>query len=183
MLTKSAAKTAPDTRPAEQTDGPEDLAQLGELLVRTARRLQRSSIAEYGPIGMTRAQAGVMRHLEASGRPLRMAEVAALLEVVPRSATTVVDDLERAGLVVRAVDRSDRRSVLVSLTDKGRRLLERIARARTRTAESTFSRLSGPERAELMRLLATCCDCGPDHGACASLPGAEPPSKEKGGAR
>jgi len=97
-----------------------------------------------------------------------MADIASSLEVVPRTATTIVDDLESAGLVERAIDPHDRRSVLVSLSEKGRLLLDEIARARRRTAEATFSRLSPPERVELMRLLAVCCGpCGGPGGGCA----------------
>ena len=82
----------------------EDAAQLAELLVRASRRLRRSSMAELGPIGLTGAQARVVGYLEHLGRPARMADIAEALEVVPRSATSVVDDLEMAGLVTRAVD-------------------------------------------------------------------------------
>lgn len=141
--------------------GADDSAQLAELLVRTARRLQRSSMAELGPMGLTGAQARVIRYLEAAGHPVRMADIAAALEVVPRSATSIVDDLERARLVTRAIDPRDRRSILVSLTPEGALLLDRVAQARRRTVEATFSRLSSPERAELTRMLATLCGCGP----------------------
>ena len=182
MLTKSAQRGGSQARRDEKVPS-DDPAQLAELLLRTARRLQKSSIAEYGPIGMTRVQAGVLRHLEASARPLRMTEIAALLEVVPRSATTVVDDLERAGLVIRSADRNDRRSVLVSPTEKGRRLLRRIARARSRTAEATFARLSSSERAELTRLLATCCDCVVEHGSCSGGRRPQVSDGTKGGTR
>ena len=80
-----------------------------ELLVRTSRRLQRSSMAELGPIGLTSVQARVVRYLASLGHPARMADIAAALEVVPRSVTSIVDDLERANLVTRAIDPRDRR--------------------------------------------------------------------------
>jgi DNA-binding MarR family transcriptional regulator len=155
---------------AERTSpSPEDPAQLAELLVRTSRRLQRSSMAELGPIGLTGAQARVIRHLEAAGHPVRMTDIAGALEVVPRTATSVVDDLEAAHLVARAIDPHDRRSILVSLTDEGALLLDRIAQARRRTAEVTFDKLSPAERAELMRLLWVLCGpCGEPQGQCAA---------------
>jgi DNA-binding MarR family transcriptional regulator len=96
-----------------------------------------------------------------------MADIAMALEVVPRSATSIVDDLEASGLVTRATDARDRRSVLVSLTGEGDLLLDRLAEARRRTAEATFSQLSAGERSELTRLLGlacgSCCGVG-DHG-------------------
>jgi len=163
MLTNRAPSR--ETRPAGRSSpSDEDFAQLAELLVRTSRRLRRSSMAELGPMGLTPAQVRVIRHIVAVGRPVRMADIAAALEVVPRTATSVVDDLEAANLVARATDPRDRRSVLVSLTDEGALLLDRIAQARRRTAESIFSALSPKERGELTRLLTVCCeaDCRPN---------------------
>lgn len=134
-------------------------------------------MAELGPMGLTPAQVRVIRHIVAVGRPVRMADIAAALEVVPRTATSVVDDLEAAHLVARAIDPHDRRSLLVSLTDEGALLLDRIAQARRRTAEVTFDKLSPAERAELMWLLRVLCGpCGEPQGQCAAS--SPPPSHE-----
>ena len=132
-------------------------------------------MAELGPMGLTGAQARVIRFLEGVGHPVRMADIAAALEVVPRTATSMVDGLESDGLVVRAIDPHDRRSILVSLTGEGALLLDRLAAARRRTAEATFSALSPEDRGELVRLLtALCGPCGGPADQCA--PGkAQPP--------
>src|SRR5271157_2825942 len=114
MLTNRPPSRA--TRPAGRSSpSDEDFAQLAELVVRTSRRLRRSSMAELGPMGLTGAQARVIGFLERAGHPVRMADIAAALEVVPRTATSMVDGLEEANLVVRAIDPHDRRSILVSL--------------------------------------------------------------------
>lgn len=125
-------------------------------------------MSELGPIGLTGAQARVIRYIEAMGRPVRMADIAAGLEVVPRTATSIVDSLESAGLVVRAIDRHDRRSILVSLTPEGALLLDRLGSARRRTAEAVFSPLSSAQRTELASLLAAL--CGPLEASPARLP-------------
>ena len=125
-------------------------------------------MAELGPMGLTGAQARVIRFLERAGEPVRMADIAAALEVVPRTATSMVDGLESAGLVARAIDPHDRRSILVSLTDEGALLLDRLSAARRRTAEVTFSPLSPGDRGELARLLtALCGPCDPKSGCSA----------------
>jgi DNA-binding MarR family transcriptional regulator len=134
-------------------------SRLAELVVRTSRRLHQSSMAELGPIGLSHGQARLMRILAEAPQAMRMVDVAAALEVVPRTATTMVDGLETAGLVKRAADPSDRRAVLVELAQPGRDLLERIGQARRRTAELVFGRLADNERAELARLLDLVC-CG-----------------------
>src|SRR5271165_4571643 len=163
MLNNRAKINRPEAAGAMPV-APEDPAQLAELVVRTSRRLHRSSMAELGPMGLTGAQARVIGFLERAGHPVRMADIAAALEVVPRTATSMVDGLEEANLVVRAIDPHDRRSILVSLTSEGFLLLDRLALARRRTAETTFSALSPQDRGELARMLTALCgsDCAPD---------------------
>jgi DNA-binding MarR family transcriptional regulator len=143
--------------------------ELAELLSHSARRLRRGSTTQLAPLGLTSAQARVLHIVASAGRPLRMAEIAARLEVVPRSVTTMVDGVETAGLITRATDPDDRRSVLVSLTARGRALLASLERARRATAEEVFGGLAGPERADLARLLGAlcrydgCCSCARPH--------------------
>jgi DNA-binding MarR family transcriptional regulator len=130
--------------------------ELAELLSHSARRLRLGSTAQLAPLGLTDAQARVLR-IVASAGPLRMADIAARLEVVPRSVTTMVDGVEEAGLIVRGADPGDRRSVLVSLTPRGHALLHRLERARRATADDMFGGLAGDERADLARLLGALC--------------------------
>jgi DNA-binding MarR family transcriptional regulator len=150
--------------------GVDPVGQLAELLFRTTMRLRRGSAKELAPIGVTFGQARVMRVLARAEGPIRMADLAAALEIVPRSVTTVIDSLEEAGLVCREPDPHDRRSVLVAPTAAGHAALERMNRARRATAENLFGRLSERERATLLNLLvALDAKAG---GAATSRPGA-----------
>jgi DNA-binding MarR family transcriptional regulator len=157
----------PHTRRDPSGPTPDVTLELAELLGHSARRLARGSTAQLAPLGLTNAQARVLRIVAAAGRPLRMADIAARLDVVPRSVTTMVDGVEAAGLIVRSTDPDDRRSVLVGLTPRGRALLERLERARRATAEDVFGGLAGDERADLARLLGTLCH-GYGCGSCAA---------------
>jgi DNA-binding MarR family transcriptional regulator len=132
--------------------------QLAELLAGASRRLRRGTMAQLTPLGLTFAQARVLRVVAGSTSPLRMAELAARLEVVPRSATSMVDSLEAEGLATRVQDPNDRRSVLVTPTTAGRHLLERLDAARRVTAEEVFAPLSASERDDLRRLLGVLCE-------------------------
>jgi len=132
---------------------PDVVAQLAELMVRTSWRLRRGAAKELAPLGVTFAQARVMRVLAGTGEPMRMADLAASLEIVPRSVTTMIDSLEQAGLVCREADANDRRSVLVSPSPAGQMVLDRLDRARRDTADDLFSRLTPGERAQLLALL------------------------------
>jgi DNA-binding MarR family transcriptional regulator len=155
------ARTATGESPRRQGGS---TAELAELFTHTARRLRRGSSAQLAPLGLTYGQARALRLVADAGRPLRMADLAAQLEVVPRSATAMADALETAGLVVRSNDPGDRRSVLVSLTATGTRLVDRLDRARRRSAEEVFGGLAPSERAELRKLLGGLCA----RGACVS---------------
>lgn len=147
---------------SDPTDSDVDTAvpqrDLADLIGRAARRLKRGSMAHLGPLGLTMAQAKVLGNV-ASG-PLRMADIAARLEVVPRTVTPMVDGLEEAGLVRRRADPDDRRSVLVEPTAEGRLLLDRLDKARRATAAQAFSALSAEERATLAELLGRLCGDG-----------------------
>ena len=135
--------------------GQEILIRLAELLTRASWRLRRNERKELAPFGLTFAQARALRILSAVPDPLRIGDLANKLEIVPRSATTMVDGLEEAGFVTREIDRDDRRSILVAPTPKGQELIARLAEQRRAGAEALFAPLSAEEKSELLRLLAS----------------------------
>jgi DNA-binding MarR family transcriptional regulator len=72
--------------------------------------------------------------------------------------TDVVDSLEERGLVARAPDPSDRRATIVSLTARGRRVLDELDAARRADHESYFADLSERDREALARILGRLVD-------------------------
>jgi MarR family len=86
----------------------------------------------------------------------------------PTSVTTMVDSLEATGLVARQADPGDRRSVLVALSDEGRRLLDRLDAARRDSAEEVFGGLDGSQRRHLLELLGVLCERGSCVSCCSS---------------
>jgi DNA-binding MarR family transcriptional regulator len=140
--------------PEIKTREPADVAaQLGESLLRLARRLRRSSNQSLEPYGLSDGEARVLRLISRAGAPLRMSDIARRIEVVPRSATTVVASLEDKEVVVREIDPEDRRSILVRLTEAGAYLVADLGRARDQAAVDLFGRLDPVDRDELLRLL------------------------------
>jgi len=129
------------------------ISQVSEQFTRAFRRMRRGVEKELAPFGLTFSQARVLRVLGRAGGAVRIGDLAARLEIVPRSATSMVDILEQAGLAVREPDRSDRRSVLVSLTPAGASLLDRMGEARRVSAEALFGTLDESELATLHGLL------------------------------
>lgn len=125
---------------------------LAELLTRASWRLRRNERKALAPYGLTFASARALRTLVAAG-PMRIGDLANALEIVPRTATTRVDGLERAGLVLRSADPTDRRSIVVSATEQGQELVVRLTAERRASAETMFAMLSSADQAELLHLL------------------------------
>lgn len=137
----------------EATADEEMAAQLSELVRRLSRRLRQGSARRLELYALSDGQARVLRLVARWGSPPRMSDIAHRIEVVPRSATTVVACLESKGLVVREIDLGDRRSVLVRLTDAGRKLVAEMSRDRDAVALELFGRLSRADRAVLLERL------------------------------
>ena len=93
----------------------------------------------------------VLRVLQLDGPPYELAPTR-LSELVVRSSggmTQILDRLERAGLVTRRPDQTDRRKVTARLTPAGLRLVKRANRAWVAQKEEL---LAGVGRAEFERL-------------------------------
>jgi DNA-binding MarR family transcriptional regulator len=79
-------------------------------------------------------------HLEESPGGLRMNDLAERILYSKSGFTRVVDRLEAAGLVRRVRPESDRRSILVVLTDRGRAMIHQARRHHRHAIEQHFSR-------------------------------------------
>ncbi|MFE7632297.1 MarR family winged helix-turn-helix transcriptional regulator [Kocuria sp. NPDC057446] len=160
-----------------------DPARLGDLLHAVFRRLRRGWAEQLAPFGLTPHQFRALDALAGcSGGPghrhgpagdcrpgggsgsLRVKDLADALRIAPRSATEVVDLLERQELVERVPDPSDRRATLVALTPRGAALREQVRKDRRRESDEYFSRLDPEDRAELERLLRLLTADGPGPG-------------------
>jgi DNA-binding MarR family transcriptional regulator len=132
---------------------PDDPAeQIAALLDGIVRRQRRASREGFGD-SVTHGQFRVLRTLDKADAPLRLSELAAQLGIVPRSATSVVDDLEAAGLVARQPDPHDRRATLVDLTPDGRQILTTLRQNRRDIMADQLARLSAADQQTLIRLL------------------------------
>ncbi|WP_159794695.1 MarR family winged helix-turn-helix transcriptional regulator [Puerhibacterium puerhi] len=129
----------------------DDAATLVELLHATLRGLRRDAAALGDPL--TPGQARLLRVLAHADGPLRAVDLAARLDVAPRSVTTKVDQAEGDGYVRRLPDPHDRRARLVELTDAGRAALARVWAERRQGAAARLARLEPAEREELLRML------------------------------
>ncbi|MDO3646169.1 MarR family winged helix-turn-helix transcriptional regulator [Nocardia mangyaensis] len=123
-----------------------------DLVMQVARTLRRRWAAAYAPLGLTPHQARALR-VTGEHDGLRLSAVADALRISARSATEVVDALEKAKLVTRKPDPTDRRAILVAVTALGERTLGTLAAARTKEADEFFAHLTAAERAALRDIL------------------------------
>lgn len=128
-----------------RTERPLEL--LADDLIAQSARLVRL-VGAIADVSMSATQSRVLARLR-DGGPLRVTELARREHCTQPSMTTVVDRLERAGLVVRRSDADDGRAVLVEVTDEG---VRRLAAARASMASvlvPSIERLSPSEREQL----------------------------------
>jgi len=74
----------------------------------------------------------------AHGEAMTMGEIAEQLDLTPSTATRRVAPLVDAGLVLRDRHPDSHRTVVVSITDTGRRRVDAVRRARVETLRETF---------------------------------------------
>jgi DNA-binding MarR family transcriptional regulator len=73
--------------------------------------------------GISNEQARLLSCIKSRG-PMRLVDIASLLERAPNSMSMLVDRAVKAGLVRRTRDRKDRRGVFVTLTNRGNEAVE-----------------------------------------------------------
>jgi DNA-binding MarR family transcriptional regulator len=97
----------------------------------------------------------VLATLRRAGPPytLRPSELTQTLMLTSSGTTKRLDRLERAGLIARTPDPSDRRGVLITLTDAGFALHDRAIAAHVANEHRLLSGLGDDEREQLAGLL------------------------------
>ncbi|MFE2916295.1 MarR family winged helix-turn-helix transcriptional regulator [Kitasatospora indigofera] len=137
----------------------ETAAELADEMTRAIKRIRRQTMDRLEPFGITPGQGRALRTLahapgcESPGETMRLGDLADRLHIAPRSATTVVDALEEAGLVERTPDPADRRAVRIVLTAAGWSAVERIGQVRHEVAQEYFGPVSPSDQDALLRAL------------------------------
>jgi MarR family transcriptional regulator, 2-MHQ and catechol-resistance regulon repressor len=120
-------------------------------LVRAAEAVTVNLHRGLGGKRLTSSQFGVLEALVHLG-PLCQGELALKLLRSGASVTSVVEGLEKRGLVVRQRTDEDKRFVRVALTGKGRKLIQEIFPAHAFRVARLFGVLTVDEQEDLRRL-------------------------------
>ncbi len=158
MAKVAAARAARSAAIDEGAAAPLDLGELSELLGYALKRAQLKLYEDFlkcvAPLQLTPAQFSVLLLLEKNpGR--NQTEVAGALGILRPNFVAMLDGLESRGLCARTRSATDRRSHVLSLTEKGRSALARARRIIASRHEARLSALLGAaDRAALLRILA-----------------------------
>lgn len=125
--------------------------------IRTSGLVRNRMDPYFARHGISAAQWGVLRALhraEGEGlKGLQLNKLGQRLLVRPPSITSILDRLERVGLVLRQSDPDDQRAKLVVLTPSGHELLARVLVHHPTQIRSIMSCLNKSEQQEFHRLL------------------------------
>lgn len=96
------------------------------LLLNTADIVARHAETQLSKLGITCTQYSVLVTLSVCQQPPTLTELSQRLFRTKNGLTTVIDHMERDGLVKRVRDNADRRAIRVMATEKGAKLFETV---------------------------------------------------------
>ena len=120
------------------------LEEVGRSLHSNAIHLLRDVRTEDSAMGIGPAQASALS-VVVFGGPLSLNELAEAEQVRPPTMSRVVEALVREGLVRREANRDDRRSVTISTTDKGTKIIHEGRSRREKRLIKLLSQLDADE--------------------------------------
>jgi DNA-binding MarR family transcriptional regulator len=124
-----------------------NLIRTGDLLLgEHSRRL-------HADFGISPTAGMVLAIVEGSGGPLSPTVIAERLIVTTASVTSLLDTLEKRGMVRRRPHPDDRRRVLVELTPQGQAVLDRLLPGMHRFERRMFDGLAEEDKRRLLGLL------------------------------
>ncbi|MFJ8647184.1 MarR family winged helix-turn-helix transcriptional regulator [Streptomyces sp. NPDC093546] len=109
----------------------------------------------YAPFGVSRGEFDVLATLRRSGEPYTLSprELSATLMLTTGGMTGRLDKLERAGLLTRNPDPNDRRGLRVTLTERGRELVDEAVAAGLAVQREALEAALDPAEAEQLSAL------------------------------
>ncbi|HEX7790134.1 MAG TPA: MarR family transcriptional regulator [Afipia sp.] len=156
------SKTASGPAQAADPAVPEPAVEIGELseflgysLKRAQLRISENFIRSVSPLDLTPAQFSSLLLMDTNaGR--NQSEIAGALGIQRPNFVAMLDELERRDLCVRTRSVSDRRSHILTLTEKGRAVLARAKKLIRARHEARLTQLLGEDkRALLLAMLRT----------------------------
>jgi DNA-binding MarR family transcriptional regulator len=138
---------------ADEANAPERLRALPSRLLNLAAGYAQRLVGErLATLDSRRWHYATLAALEEFG-PDSQSGLSARTGIYRSDLVATINELTARGLVVRAPDPADRRRNAITLTDEGRRHLERLDAAIADAQAEFLAPLSADDRAELIRIL------------------------------
>jgi DNA-binding MarR family transcriptional regulator len=141
--------------PAAQPLAPDDKPEVDAIvetiiyLYTESRRVTKEMARE---VGLTGPQLTVIKLLETFG-DLSLSNLSERIRAQNSTVTGIIDRMEREGLVSRERSASDRRVVFIRLSDKGRRLAQKIEVEPMQLFTQALADLSAADLKDFVRIL------------------------------
>jgi len=122
----------------------------------TASQIKKKADEFFREFGLTDVQFNVMMLLAHQSSPeggLSQAQLSDMMLVNRANITSLIDRMEKAGLVVRTASPGDRRYNIVKLTSRGRKLFARLDPFYVKEVKGIMSVFNQAEQKELMAML------------------------------
>lgn len=138
-------------RPDLQLDAMATIGRLGRIAALAGPHVDDL----FARFDLSRGEFDVLAALRRNGSPFTLtpSALARTLMLSPAAMTNRLDRLEKAGLVTRAIDPDNRRSMRVTLTDDGRTRVDEAVTAHVANEEKLLSALSDDDRRHLDDIL------------------------------
>lgn len=127
------------------------IGRLGNITLHLSREMEKI----FSQFGLNTSSFDVLATLRRAGDPYTLSpgEMLSTLMVTSGTMTNRIDQLEKAGWVIRKVNPEDGRGFLVSLTPEGLELINQVIEAHVENQKRLVSGLSQQEQQALNQLL------------------------------
>ena len=125
---------------------------LGDLLLMFRRKILESVKKEGIKHDLTVSQIEILHFIGLSGRKT-MKNISDYLKITPPSATLMIEEMEKKGLVKRINDEKDHRVVLITLTPKTKKVFVSICKRKELIFKEMISKLSEKEQKSLEHII------------------------------
>lgn len=121
-----------------------------DLVVHLPRLVNNEGIARG--VGLTATQGYVLHYLHTHGSQ-RATDLAKVTGLTSSAITQISDGLEKLGTIERLRLKEDRRTVMISITEAGVELVEKLYRCRVLKMAEALENMSREEVVELLRIM------------------------------
>jgi DNA-binding MarR family transcriptional regulator len=156
VVTDPPAIRVPDDFEREFPGASRSAAEVAANLIRVARDFEAEVARRLREIaGLSTSAQQALAILEGAGEPLASHVIAERMIVSSASMTSLLDTLERRGLIERRPHPTDRRKILIELTDQARGIVDETLPVIHATITAAVRDLTEPEREQLIISLTT----------------------------